>query len=179
MKSNNLNTIDICSSAHNEEELIDLFIESVLQTFDAMPQYEWRLVLVDNGSQDGTWEKISNYSLRDPRVVGIKLSRNFGFDNAIIASLTSSQSDVSIIMASDLQDDPSHFESFLDLFIQGFDHVYQVVTERPSVTWVRRLLTAQFYRVGAHITEQRIIPNATDYRLISRRLRELLIQTPD
>ena len=118
------------------------------------------------------------YGFHRVLVVRIKLSHNFGFDNTIIASLTASQSDTTIIMASDLQDDPSHFESFLDLFVQGFDHVYQVVTERPSVTWVRRLLTSQFYRIGSHIAEQRIIPNATDYRLISRRLRELLIQTP-
>lgn len=119
------------------------------------------------------------YGFHRALVVRIKLFRNFGFDNAIIASLTASQSGASIIMASDLQDDPSHFESFLDLIVQGFDRVYLVVTERLSVTWVRRLLTSQFYCIGAHTAEQRIITNATDYRLISRRLRELPIQTPD
>jgi glycosyltransferase involved in cell wall biosynthesis len=179
MKPKIFKSVDICSSAHNEEGIIDSFIETLLGTFNAAPQYEWRLVLVDNGSHDRTWEIISNYALRDSRVIGIKLSRNFGFDKAIMASLNESRSDVSIIMASDLQDDPAHFERFLDLYSQGFDHVYQIVTQRPSVTWVRRLLTSQFYRFGAYITDNRIIPNATDYRLISRRLRELLIQAPD
>jgi dolichol-phosphate mannosyltransferase len=179
MKPKVLKSVDICSSAHNEEGIIDSFIETVLGVFNATPQFEWRLVLVDNGSQDRTWEIISNYALRDSRVIGIKLSRNFGFDKAIMAALSESRSDVSIIMASDLQDDPAHFENFLDLYSQGFDHVYQIVTQRPSVTWVRRLLTSQFYRLGAYMTDHRIIPNATDYRLISRRLRELLIQAPD
>lgn len=179
MKPKILNSVDICSSAHNEEGIIDSFIETVLGKFNSAPQYEWRLVLVDNGSQDGTWERISNYASKDSRVIGIKLSRNFGFDKAIMAALNMSRSDVSIIMASDLQDEPMHFEKFLDLYTQGFDHVYQIVTQRPSVNWVRRFLTSQFYRLGAYITDYRIIPNATDYRLISRRLRDLLIQTPD
>ncbi len=174
-----LRSVDVCTSALNEEAVIGTFIQTTLETFDQLSNLECRLIVVDNGSQDRTWESIQAAANADPRITAIKLTRNFGFDCAILSALSLSSADASIVMASDLQDDPKDIPAFVDLYERGYEHVYQVVAERPSISVFRRLLTTLFYRVGNSLTSGSITPNATDFRMISRRLRHALLKTPD
>lgn len=174
-----LRSVDVCTSAHNEEGAIDPFMSAILELFHRYPNYAWRLIIVDNGSQDATWDKIEEIARQDSRIKGIKLTRNFGFESAIMAALDSSNADASIMMASDLQDNPNQIPLFIERFENGYDHVFQVVNDRPSISSTRRLLTKLFYQWGSFLTSGKITPNATDFRMISKRLRDLLMQTPD
>lgn len=172
-------SVDICTSAFNEEDALEEFISKTLEIFNQNPDLDWRLIIVDNGSLDQTWNILQGCANNDSRITAIKLSRNFGFECAILAALSVSRADASIIMASDLQDDPNNIPIFLQLYREGNEHVYQVVLDRPSISTLRRLLTKAFYSIGSSLTSGNIIPNGTDFRMISRRLREELLKIPD
>jgi len=171
-------TIDIVSSALNESSNINHFYEELDRYLDKS-KYEWRLLIADNGSTDDTWDVIKNLATRSGNVSGIKLSRNFGFEYAIEAVLSKSDADVSIVMASDLQDHPKYLEVFLSHFESGAEHVFQVVQSRPGVGLLRRLNTKIFYAVAARFSRGSVIPNAGDYRLFTRKFRDALMQMPE
>lgn len=179
MVDSSIFSVDVCTSALNEEEVIRQFVNQVLEKFEEHKDITWRLIVVDNGSSDNTWKEIESLVSTESRVTGIKLTRNFGFDNAIIAALRESSADASIVMASDLQDDPKYIYDFIEKLREGYEHVYQVVLDRPSISRFRQLLTRIFYRVGSQLTYGSIVPNGSDFRIISRRLREALIAIPD
>lgn len=179
MTSGRIQSIDVCTSAFNEEEVIEKFVYATIESFDKNPTVRWRLIVVDNGSNDATWSKLLLLAKVIPNLTAIRLTKNFGFERAILAALDSSNADASIMMASDMQDNPEYFPLFLSLFHEGYENIYQVVTDRPSISPLRRILTQLFYKFGASLTSGGIVPNGTDYRMISRRLREALLKTPD
>lgn len=171
-------TLDIVSSALNESSNIENFYAALQKHLDTSG-YEWRLLIADNGSQDDTWKIIKNLAKSNSNIIGIKLARNFGFEYAIEAVLTHSTADASIIMASDLQDHPKYLQIFLNYFESGADHVFQLVKSRPGVSLTRRINTKLFYFFAAKFSRNAIIPNAGDFRLISRNFRNALSELPE
>lgn len=172
-------TLDICTSALNEAANVEDFYLRVSQCCEKIENLSWSIIIVDNGSQDNTWNEIQRLASLDRRLLGIKLSRNFGFERAILAALKESSSDCSLVMACDLQDEPEKIPLFIEAFRSGFENVYQVVGSRPQMRLTRRILTWLFYRIGKNLSDQKIMENATDFRLMSRRLRSLVLQIQD
>jgi dolichol-phosphate mannosyltransferase len=177
METNSL-TIDIVSSALNESSNIENLYRE-LEVYLNSSGYIWRLRIADNGSTDDTWKVIQNLASKYENVHGYKMSKNFGFEYAIEAVLRQSDADVSIIMASDLQDHPKFLHLFLKHFELGADHVYQVVENRPGVGPIRRLNTKIFYALAKKFSRGSVVPNAGDFRLFSRKFRESLLQMPE
>ena len=171
-------TLDIVSSALNESSNIENFYAALKKHLDKSG-YQWRLLIADNGSEDDTWTIIKNLANSNSNVVGIKLARNFGFEYAIEAVLTLSKADASIIMASDLQDHPKYLHIFLKHFESGADHVFQLVKSRPGVSLTRRINTKLFYFFASKFSRKSIIPNAGDFRLISKKFRNALNELPE
>lgn len=178
MKNRKKRTLDIVSSALNEGLSIKKFY-STLQVYLDKSDYNWTLIIADNGSSDDTWKAIESLAKKNSNIVGIKLARNFGFEYAIEAALVYSTADASIIMASDLQDHPKYFHLFLNQFEGGADHVFQVVKFRPGVGFVRKIYTKIFYHFASKLSKGAIIPNAGDFRLVSKKFRTALQQMPE
>lgn len=129
---------------------------------------ESRIVFVNDGSTDRTWELIGNLASEDPMFAGLSLSRNFGHQAALLAGLHAVDGDAVVTIDADLQDDPSAIESMLDRYYEGFDVVYGVRRERRTDSAFKRLTALCFYRI-MNVLGTRTVYNHADFRLLSRR----------
>ncbi|MEI9907407.1 MAG: glycosyltransferase family 2 protein [Actinomycetota bacterium] len=148
-----LTTVDIITSAFNEEECLpELFrrIELVMKT---ETEYDYGILVMDNGSIDSTWEIIQKASQKDNRITGFRMSRNFTLDAAFTCGLDHAKSDLAIIMTSDLQDPPEAIPQLLRESEKGFDQVLVKIVSRESVPFTRRFMSKLFYRLASKMTE--------------------------
>lgn len=132
-----------------------------------------RIYFVDDGSRDRTWEIIQSFVNSDLPVVGVKLSRNRGHQNALLAGLFTAEGDAIVSIDADLQDDINAIETMIDRYHAGCDVVYGVRKRRPTDTFFKRFTAETFYRLVALLGAQTIF-NHADYRLMSRRAIEAL-----
>ena len=165
---------------YNEEKMLKLFIPACREILNALMAAEKIkadsfLLLVDDGSTDGTWKAIVDVHLRDENVRGIRLSRNFGQQNALYAGLMRvlPECDVSVTMDADLQDDIAILPEMFEKYRKGCEIVFGVRSGRPADTKSKRLAAELFYRCKK-LTDPRTIPDHADYRLMSRRVMESL-----
>jgi glycosyltransferase involved in cell wall biosynthesis len=166
----------------NEEEV---FKETSNQLSDVLTELindlliskESKILFVDDGSKDRTWEFIDNERLENPYVTGIKLTRNVGHQNALIAGLetASKQSDCVVSIDADLQDDIQVIRTFVEKFLDGFDIVYGVRDKRDSDTYFKRTTALGFYRFMESLGIN-LVPNHADFRLMSKRALEQLFK---
>lgn len=134
------------------------------------------LMLVDDGSADGTWPLIESLATAHPeRVSGLKLARNVGHQHALLAGLSLAPGDVLVSIDADLQDDIEVIPKMLELYYQGHDIVYGVRDVRRTDTAFKRMTAAGFYRLMLKVGVD-IIDNHADYRLMSRRAIDILGQ---
>lgn len=126
------------------------------------------IVLVDDGSRDRTWELIAAIVREGGPVVGIKLSRNCGHQNALLAGLNSAAGDAIVTIDADLQDDEDAIEAMVDAYLEGHEVVYGVRARRDSDTWFKRSTARAFYTLMARLGVHTVRDHA-DYRLLSRR----------
>jgi len=132
-----------------------------------------RIVLIDDGSRDGTWELIERLSREDERVGGIKLSRNRGHQNALLAGLFTAEGDVVVSVDADLQDDVDVIGEMLDQHALGMQVVYGVRDNRASDGFFKRASALGFYRLIRALGVESV-DNHADFRLLSRRAVEAL-----
>ena len=163
-------TIDIVTSALDEELCIDEFIDRVNAVFEKEPNYQHRITVIDNGSKDKTWDVISNWARKTKRVRGIKMSRTFSFDSALTCGLDHADSDYLVIMASDLQDPPETIPSLLREIEKGFEQVTVKIGKRSQVPITRRLLSSIFYNLNFWASDGLIPKNVSDFRIMSRKV---------
>lgn len=136
-----------------------------------------RIVFVDDGSTDHTWEIIKSFCGKSKYIKGVKLSRNFGHQNALMAGLmyAKDKCDASISMDADLQQDPTAIKKFINNFINGDDIVFGVRSDRLTDGLFKRI-TANFFYWLMNIMGVHIIPNHADYRLLSKRAIDTLAE---
>ena len=163
---------------YNEEEVLPETCKNLVSLLDKLVQAEKaapesRIYFVDDGSSDNTWSLIESYVNNDLPVVGLKLSRNRGHQNALLAGLFTAQGDVLVSIDADLQDDPGAIEEMMDRHAEGCDIVYGVRRQRKSDTFFKRFTAETFYRLISVLGAQTIF-NHADYRLMSRRAIEAL-----
>ena len=130
---------------------------------------------VDDGSRDRTWEMIETFAAEGAHVGGIKLSRNRGHQNALLAGLFTVSGDAVISIDADLQDDINAIETMIDRFHEGTEIVYGVRKRRDMDSIFKRMTAEGFYKV-LHVLGAESIYNHADYRLMSRRAVESLKQ---
>ncbi len=132
-----------------------------------------KLLFVDDGSQDRSWELIEQLVERTPLAAGVKLSRNFGHQNALLAGLFTASGDAVISIDADLQDDIEKIDAMIDHYLQGSDIVYGVRRQREHDTAFKRGTARIFYRLLTALGAN-TIPEHADFRLLSRRAIEAL-----
>lgn len=132
-----------------------------------------KIYFIDDGSRDHTWEIIENLAEEHAEIHGIKLSRNRGHQNALLAGLFSAEGDALVSIDADLQDDVDVIETMVDRYMEGYEIVYGVRKARKTDTAFKRATAEGFYKL-MHLMGVDIVFNHADYRLMSRRTVEEL-----
>ena len=127
------------------------------------------ILFVDDGSSDDTWEIIRALHEKDPRVAGLKLSRNFGKEHAMTAGLDRTDADAVVVIDADLQDPPELIPKFIDAWRQGYDVVYGTRASRAGESRLKRFTAAAFYRVMERLSSTHVPRDTGDFRLMNRR----------
>jgi dolichol-phosphate mannosyltransferase len=165
-------SVDVIIPAYNEEECIEELGRRLGALFDLESAYDWRAIVVENGSIDRTWELLQEVCEQDRRFTVVRLSRNFHMDGGLTAGLAYATADAVVFMAADLQDPPEAISEFLRHWEAGAHNVYGLVTERKGTGPLRRFNSQAFYWIANRATSGRMPRNASDFRLMDRRLYE-------
>lgn len=166
--------ISLVVPAYNEEESIDELVARLQAVFDENPAYDFEAVVVDNGSWDGTYDKLVKAHKQDPRFKVLQLARNFRTDGGITAGLNYINGDAAVIIAADLQDPPEMITDFLEKWEEGYDNVYGIVTKRHGSSPMRKMNSRLFYWLINKMTGGVFPKNVSDFRLVDRAVYETI-----
>ena len=166
--------ISIVASAYNEEACVEELCLRLTSVFESQENYNFEAIIVDNGSADQTLSKLNTQRNRDPRFKIIELSRNFGMDGGITAGLSVANGDAVVMMTADLQDAPEMIPLFIEQCENGFENIYGRVASRHGTGMIRRANSSLFYWLIGKLTGQLIPSNASDFRLLDRKVYEQL-----
>lgn len=178
-KNNNMLTIVV--PCFNEEEVLPETVKELGNILTNLIKQEKispdsKLLFVNDGSKDKTWQLISKYTEEYPYVTGIKFSRNYGHQNALLAGMTVAvkYSDMIITIDADLQDDVNAIPKMVEKYLEGYDVVYGVRNSRKTDTFFKRRTALAFYGLMRKLGVN-LIPDSADYRLLSKRTTESLL----
>jgi glycosyltransferase involved in cell wall biosynthesis len=164
--------ISVIVPAYNEQDCVDQLVKKLQEVFNNEQQYIWDLLIVENGSTDRTYLSLLNLRKSEPRLRILKLSRNFRMDGGITAGLSHIDSDACVIMTADLQDPPEVISLFLRKWEEGYENIYAKINERQGISPIRRINSSLFYRVAGFLSDGVITKNASDFRLVDRKVYE-------
>ncbi len=162
----------------NEEEVLRETNRRLVSTLEGV-SLNFEIVYVDDGSTDSTRELLRDLQAHDARIRVVCFSRNFGHQIAITAGLEHSSGDAVVIIDADLQDPPEVILDFVAKWLDGFDVVYGVRTEREGETQFKRWTAKLFYRFIRRLSDTRIPLDAGDFRLMDRRVVDALLSMPE
>ena len=162
--------ISIIIPAYNEEDCVDELATRLKALFVTESQYDFEAIIVENGSIDSTWEKLQKIANTDSRFKILKLSRNFRMDGGLTAGLDYIKGDACVLMTADLQDPPELISEFLRKWEAGWENIYGVVTKRGGTGPIRTFNSKMFYYVADKLTDGRIPKNASDFRLVDKKV---------
>ncbi|MDA8170375.1 MAG: glycosyltransferase family 2 protein [Nitrospiraceae bacterium] len=166
--------ISIVTSAYNEEGNVEEFARQLQEVFSENPGYEFEVIAVDNGSADGTFEKLLKVREKDPRFKIVQLARNFRMDGGITAGLQYARGDAAVIMTANLQDKPALITVMIGKWEEGYENVYGIVEKRSGKGFFRRISSELFYLIINKLTHDQIPRNASDFRLVDRKVYETI-----
>ena len=164
--------ISVIVPAYNETACVDELARRLGGVFDELSAYRWEAIIIENGSVDDTYEKLVAIRERDPRFKIVQLARNFRMDGGITAGLQFASGDAAVIMTADLQDPPELIAQFVAKWEEGYENIYGIVTERQGTGPIRTFNSKAFYWLAGKLTSDAIPRNASDFRLVDRRVYE-------
>lgn len=162
--------ISIVIPADNEEEVLDESKRRLQNVMNNCSNYDFEVIIVENGSWDSSFEKLVHIHAEDPRFKIIQLSRNFGCDGGVTAGLQYARGDAAVIMCADLQDIPELIPELIKKWEEGFEIVYAIVQERVGISVGRRISSQLFYKIFSRLTNNTMPENASDFRLIDKKV---------
>ncbi|MGN0086491.1 MAG: glycosyltransferase family 2 protein [Alloprevotella sp.] len=161
--------ISILIPVFNEEKNLPLLYRELTETAGTQSGYDWRFWFVDDGSTDQTPDILGELRQQDGRVNYIRLSRNFGKENAILAGLDHVRGEICIIMDGDLQHPAAVIPEMLRRWEEGYQDVYARRRDRNDEPWAKRTLTRLYYRLLQQSSRFDVLPDVGDFRLLDRR----------
>ncbi|HET9684623.1 MAG TPA: glycosyltransferase family 2 protein [Gemmatimonadaceae bacterium] len=170
--------VSVAIPLHNEEAGVGELLQRLGKVLDAIPGGPHEIVLVDDGSSDRTLAILDDAAARDPRLVVVALSRNFGHQAALSAALDFVSGDVVVAMDGDLQDRPEAIPLLLEKQREGYDVVYAQRAKRKE-SWPLRLSYFVFYRLLASLADIRLPLDSGDFALMTRRVVEQMRAAPE
>jgi dolichol-phosphate mannosyltransferase len=159
--------LSIVVPAYKESGNVEQLYRQLLEALSPL-DLSWELILVDDGSPDNTWEHIVELHDRDPRVKGLRLSRNFGHQYALVAGLSEACGDVVVTMDSDLQHPPPVVPLLIEEWRKGSKIVHTVRKDPAGLSWAKRITSKMFYRVFSFLSGVPLSPGMADFRLMDR-----------
>lgn len=163
----------IIAPIYNEQENLPLLYARVRDEMEKTGE-DWELILVDDGSQDGSTDVIRKLAASDARVRPVIFARNFGHQIAVSAGLDYSRGDAVIIIDADLQDPPEVIGKLIEKWREGYQVVYAVRAEREGETRFKTATASAFYRIIDRITDIRIPLDTGDFRLMDRKVVDIM-----
>jgi dolichol-phosphate mannosyltransferase len=170
--------ISIVAPVYNEETVLPELYRRIRAVMEAQ-DFDWELVLVDDGSRDNSAAVIDALHEQDARVRGVSFSRNFGFQIAATAGLDYALGDAIIMTDADLQDPPEIYPAMIAQWLDGYDVVYGVRASREGETWFKLFTAKAFYRLIYRITDINIPLDTGDFRLMDRRVVDAIRHMPE
>lgn len=166
-------TYSIVAPIYNELENIPELYRRVKEVMDSIHE-TWELVLVDDGSTDGSTEAICSLAEKDKHVRPVIFARNFGHQIAITAGWDYARGEAVIVMDADLQDPPELILEMAQKWKEGYEVVYAVRAEREGESWFKLWTASLFYRIIYRITDVKIPLDTGDFRLMDRKVVDVL-----
>ena len=163
----------IIAPVYNECEILPELHRRVSAVMDGLGE-PWELILVDDGSSDGSTDQIRALAAQDERVKPLIFARNFGHQIAATAGLDYANGDAVIIIDADLQDPPEVIAELVAKWREGYEVVYAVRHEREGESWFKLFTASLFYRVIFRITDVKIPMDTGDFRLMDRKVVDVM-----
>jgi glycosyltransferase involved in cell wall biosynthesis len=170
--------LSIVAPAYNEERNIPAFLAAIIPVLEGIGE-TFEIIFVNDGSKDGTLGMLAAASSQDPRVKVVGLARNFGKDIALSAGLAHATGQAVIPIDCDLQHPVELIPQFVAKWREGFDMVIGVRSKRDEEGVIRRTLSRTYYKVMRSMTSVEIPPNAGDYRLLDRKILDVINKMPE
>src|SRR5262249_180417 len=167
--------VSVIMPARNEEATLPRAYAELTEALGGLP-HDYEVIVIDNDSRDGTGAVAAGLCARDPRWRYLKFSRDFHVEASLAAGLRFARGDAAVVLFSDLQDPPALLPEFVRRWEEGYDVVYGVVRARRGDPWWKALGARLFYRVINRLADVEVTPDATDFRLLSRRAIDALNQ---
>lgn len=167
--------VSVVVPAFNEAENIPLLYRRLAEVLPQTVSRKWEVIFADDGSRDTTWSVICALAAEDPNVRGVRLSRNFGHQYALLAGLEAADGDAVIMMDCDLQHPVEMIPMLIERWRGGFKVVKTVRQDDCQIGWFKRWTSRAFYRLFSALSGVNLQPGLADFRLLDRRaLNELL-----
>jgi glycosyltransferase involved in cell wall biosynthesis len=170
--------ISIVAPAYNEEEGLDEFVRRIDAVMNGS-KLPYEIVFVNDGSTDRTLPVMHGLRAVNSNITVVNLSRNFGKEIAMTAGIAHAVGDAIVIIDTDLQDPPEVIPELVEGWRSGYDVVYGQRSEREGETWLKKATARWFYWFVKHIGPVPIPENTGDFRLVSRRAAQALLQIPE
>jgi dolichol-phosphate mannosyltransferase len=168
--------VSVVTPMHDEVGTVEAFHARVA---DALEGERWELVIVDDGSRDGTGDALARLAAAHERVRVVVLSRRFGHQAALTAGLEHARGDAVVMLDGDLQDPPELIPRMLARWREGADVVYAVRSQRAGESAFKLATARWFYRLFRRLTEVDLVADSGDFRLMDRRALDVLLAMPE
>jgi len=164
---------------YNETETVPILYRAIKPVLDSVPNADYRILFVDDGSTDATLETLNGLARDDDCVLVYSLSRNFGHQIALTAGLDVAAGDAVVLMDCDLQHPPDLIPRMVELWREGNDVVSAVRRSTRDAPLFKRMTSWVFYCLINRLSNTRIVPGAADFVLLSRVARDALVRMPE
>lgn len=163
--------IEIVVPCYNEEPCIYPLYEAVAEVFSGIDNYDWSLLYVNDGSSDGTLQKLKDLRAeKGERVEYISFARNFGKESAIYAGLQNSTGEIVVLMDADLQHPPAMLPEMIKGIEEGYDCCGARRVSRKGEPVIRSAFSKLFYGIINNVTEMRLVQGGSDFRMMTRQM---------
>jgi len=171
--------LSVVAPCLNEQEVLGEFLRRTKAACEALRR-PFEILVVDDGSADGTWEGLKKEAARDPRVRGLRLVRNFGHQPALTAGLLAARGERILLIDADLQDPPELVAEMIALMDrEGAEIVYGQRRSREGVSWLLQRCYKLFYKLLGWLSGCEIPPDTGDFRLVTRKVAETVNAMPE
>jgi dolichol-phosphate mannosyltransferase len=167
--------LSVVAPVFNEVESLDEFAKQISLVMHDLKE-DWELILVDDGSTDGSSDLIRSLAKTDARIRPVIFARNFGHQIAVTAGLDYARGDAIVIIDADLQDPPEVIKDLVAKWREGFEVVYAVRRKREGESWFKLATASLFYRIIYRITDVKIPLDTGDFRLLDRKVADVMRQ---
>lgn len=169
--------ISIIIPVYNEEEVLDKLYDELVKFREKVKDYDFEFLFLNDGSKDKSLDMIKSYRKKDKDISYISFARNFGKEVCMLAGLDYAKGDAIVFMDADLQDPPEVINEFIKYWEMGYDDVYGRRKARHGETWLKKWTSSMYYKLVNKMSRYPIQIDTGDFRLLDRRVVNLLKQT--